>query len=293
VPELPEVEVVRAGLARHVLGRTITRVDVLHPRPVRRDPRGPEGFALALTGRRIDDARRRGKYLWLPLDSGDALLGHLGMSGQLLVQPSGAPDDRHLRVRLVLDDAQELRFADQRMFGGLSVSEGGAVLPPEIAHIALDPLDPHFDEAAFVRRVRRRTAGVKRLLLDQTLVSGVGNIYADEALWRARIHGDRPGDRLTGPQVRSLLGHAREVMTDALGEGGTSFDSLYVNVNGESGYFDRSLDAYGREGEPCARCGTPIRRVAFMNRSSYFCPRCQPPPRRRRSRPGIDPATSR
>ena len=179
------------------------------------------------------------------------------------------------------------------MFGGLSVSDGGAELPAEIAHIALDPLDPQFDEVAFVGRVRRRTAGVKRLLLDQTLVSGVGNIYADEALWRARIHGDRPGDRLTGPQVRALLGHARAVMTDALGEGGTSFDSLYVNVNGESGYFDRSLDAYGRDGQPCARCGTPIRRVAFMNRSSYFCPRCQPSPRRRRSRPGIDPATSR
>jgi formamidopyrimidine-DNA glycosylase len=293
VPELPEVEVVRAGLARHVLGRTITRVEVFHPRPVRRDPRGPEGFAAALTGRRIDDARRRGKYLWLPLDNGDALLGHLGMSGQLLVQPSGAPDDRHLRVRMVLDDRQELRFADQRMFGGLSVSRGGAVVPPEIAHIALDPLDPQFDEAAFVTRVRRRTAGVKRLLLDQTLISGVGNIYADEALWRARIHGDRPGERLTGPQVRTLLAHARAVMTDALGEGGTSFDSLYVNVNGESGYFDRSLDAYGREGEPCARCGTPIRRVAFMNRSSYFCPRCQPVPRRRPVKSGIDRARSR
>jgi formamidopyrimidine-DNA glycosylase len=293
VPELPEVEVVRAGLARHVLGRTITRVDVLHPRPVRRDPGGPEGFALALTGRRIEDARRRGKYLWLPLDNGDALLGHLGMSGQLLVQPSGAADERHLRVRLVLQGSLELRFADQRMFGGLSVSAGGAELPAEIAHIARDALDPQFDEDAFVRRVRRRTAGVKRLLLDQTLVSGVGNIYADEALWRARLHGDRPGDRLTGSQVRTLLGHARAVMTDALGEGGTSFDSLYVNVNGESGYFDRSLDAYGREGEPCARCGTAIRRVAFMNRSSYFCPRCQPPPRRRRSRPGIDRATPR
>jgi formamidopyrimidine-DNA glycosylase len=293
VPELPEVEVVRAGLARHVLGRTITRVDVLHPRPVRRDPRGPEGFALALTGRRIDDARRRGKYLWLPLDNGDALLGHLGMSGQLLVQPAGVADERHLRVRMVLHDGLELRFADQRMFGGLSVSAAGAQLPAEIAHIARDALDPQFDEEAFVRSVRRRTAGVKRLLLDQRLVSGVGNIYADEALWRARIHGDRPGDRLTGPQVRTLLGHARDVMTDALGEGGTSFDSLYVNVNGESGYFDRSLDAYGRAGEPCARCGTPIRRVAFMNRSSYFCPRCQPPPRRHRSRPGIDRARPR
>ncbi|MFC5179142.1 bifunctional DNA-formamidopyrimidine glycosylase/DNA-(apurinic or apyrimidinic site) lyase [Nocardioides taihuensis] len=285
MPELPEVETVRAGLARHVLGRTITHVDVLHPRPVRRDPRGPEGFALALTGRRIVDARRRGKYLWLPLDDGDALLGHLGMSGQLLVQRPGAPDERHLRVRMVLagpDDVLELRFADQRMFGGLSVSEGGAELPPEIAHIARDPLDPAFDDEEFVARVRRRQAGVKRLLLDQGLISGVGNIYADESLWRARLHGERPGDRLTRPQVRLLLGHAREVMTDALGQGGTSFDALYVNVNGESGYFDRSLDAYGREGEPCRRCGTPIRRVAFMNRSSYFCPRCQPVPRRPR-----------
>ncbi len=284
------MEVVRAGLERHVLGHRISRVEVLHPRPVRRDVRGPEGFALALTGRRIEAARRRGKYLWLPLDDGSALLGHLGMSGQLLVQPTGAPDERHLRVRLGLsaaegavEPARDLRFVDQRMFGGLLVSEGGAKLPPEIAHIARDPLDPGFDDDEFVRRVRRRTAGVKRLLLDQTLVSGVGNIYADEALWRAGIHGDRAGDRLTGRQVRELLGHARDVMSAALRQGGTSFDSLYVNVNGESGYFDRSLDAYGRGGEPCGRCGTPIRRIVFMNRSSYFCPRCQPAPRARRT----------
>ena len=312
MPELPEVEVVRAGLERHVLGATITRVDVLHPRPVRRDPRGPEGFALALTGQRIVAARRRGKYFWLPLANGDALLGHLGMSGQMLIQPPGAPDETHLRVRLVLDggfetgasapssttevsvveevaqqpsrnhQAMELRFVDQRMFGGLSVSDGGADLPQEIEHIARDPLDPEFDDADFVRRVRRRTAGVKRLLLDQGLISGVGNIYADEALWRARLHGDRPGDRLTAKQVREVLGQARYVMSEALGQGGTSFDSLYVNVNGESGYFDRSLHAYGREGEPCDRCGRPIRRIAFMNRSSYFCPKCQPVPRARR-----------
>ena len=288
MPELPEVEVVRAGLARHVLGATITRVEVLHPRPVRRDPGGPEGFAAALTGRRIDDARRRGKYLWLPLDNGDALLGHLGMSGQLLVQPRDAPPERHLRVRLVLegaDEGRELRFVDQRMFGGLSISVGGAELPPEIAHIARDPLDPDFDDDLFVARVRKRGSGVKRLLLDQGLISGVGNIYADEALWRAGLHGDRPGDRLTRPQVRALLEHAREVMSEALGQGGTSFDALYVNVNGESGYFDRSLHAYGRADEPCDRCGTPIRRIAFMNRSSYFCPRCQPAPRRRRVAP--------
>jgi len=285
VPELPEVEVVRAGLERHVLGATITRVDVLHDRPVRRDPRGPAGFAAALAGRRIVAARRRGKYLWLPLDDGDALLAHLGMSGQLLVQPPAAPPERHLRVRLALegaDEGRDLRFVDQRMFGGLSVSAGGADLPPEIAHIARDPLDPEFDDDAFVAKVRRRQSGVKRQLLDQNLVSGVGNIYADEALWRARIHGERPGERLSAVQVRELLQHAREVMADALGQGGTSFDALYVNVNGESGYFDRSLHAYGREDAPCDRCGTPIRRVAFMNRSSYFCPVCQPVPRRRR-----------
>jgi formamidopyrimidine-DNA glycosylase len=283
MPELPEVEVVRAGLERHVVGATVTRVEVLHPRPVRRDPRGPAGFAAALTGRRIEAARRRGKYLWLPLDNGDALLGHLGMSGQLLVQPTDAEPERHLRIRVGLEgasDGRELRFVDQRMFGGLSISEGGAELPAEIAHIARDPLDPEFDDEAFVRKVRRRTSGIKRQLLDQGLVSGVGNIYADEALWRARLHGERPGDRLTRPQVRDLLGHAREVMAEALGQGGTSFDALYVNVNGESGYFDRALHAYGREGLPCERCGTPMRRVAFMNRSSYFCPRCQPVPRR-------------
>jgi formamidopyrimidine-DNA glycosylase len=279
VPELPEVEVVRAGLERHVVGATFDAVEVLHPRPVRRDPRGPAGFVQALTGRRVEGARRRGKYFWLPLDSGDALLGHLGMSGQMLLQPVGAPDERNLRVRFTLEGLSELRFVDQRMFGGLLVSTGGAELPPEIAHIARDPIDPEFDDEAFVTRVRRRTAGVKRLLLDQGLISGVGNIYADEALWRARLHGDRPGDRLRRGQVVELLGHVRGVLGEALAQGGTSFDALYVNVNGESGYFDRSLAAYGQEGEPCGRCGTPIRRIAFMNRSSYFCPRCQPPPR--------------
>ncbi|CAB4723619.1 unannotated protein [freshwater metagenome] len=276
---------VRSGLERHVLGTTVTAVEVLHPRPVRRDPLGPAGFVAGLVGRRIEAARRRGKYLWLPLDNGDAVLAHLGMSGQMLVQPPGAPDERHLRVRLQLAGASaptELRFVDQRMFGGLSISAGGADLPSEIAHIARDPLDPEFDDDAFVARVRRRSSGIKRQLLDQGLISGVGNIYADEALWRARIHGERSGERLTRAQLVELLAHAREVMGDALAQGGTSFDALYVNVNGQSGYFDRSLHAYGREDEPCDRCGSPIRRVAFMNRSSYYCPSCQPAPRRRR-----------
>jgi len=288
VPELPEVEVVRAGLERHVVGATIEAVEVLHPRPVRRDHRGATGFAATLVGQRIEAVRRRGKYFWLALANGDALLGHLGMSGQMLLHEPGALDERHLRVRFGLrtadDRALEMRFVDQRMFGGLVVSAGGAELPSEIVHIARDPIDPEFDDDEFVRRARRRTSAVKRLLLDQGLVSGVGNIYADEALWRAKLHGERPGDRLTGPALRGLLGHVRDVMGAALAQGGTSFDALYVNVNGESGYFDRSLDAYGREGEPCRRCGTPIRRVAFMNRSSFFCPTCQRPPRARRAR---------
>jgi formamidopyrimidine-DNA glycosylase len=288
VPELPEVEVVRAGLERHVLGSTIESVEVLHPRPVRRDHRGPAGFVAALIGRRIEAVHRRGKYFWLALDplpgqGGDALLGHLGMSGQMLLHEPGALDERHLRVRfgIVTPDGRrlEMRFVDQRMFGGLAVSEGGAELPAEIVHIARDPIDPAFDDDEFVRRARRRTSAIKRLLLDQGLISGVGNIYADEALWRARLHGERPGDRLTGQVLRGLLGHVRAVMGEALAQGGTSFDALYVNVNGESGYFDRSLDAYGQEGRPCRRCGTPIRRVSFMNRSSFFCPRCQRPPR--------------
>ena len=291
MPELPEVEVVRAGLERHVLGSTIESVEVLHPRPVRRDHRGASGFAAALVGRRIEAARRRGKYFWLALaplpdqQIGDALLGHLGMSGQMLLHEPGSLDERHLRVRFTLTTPDgrllEMRFVDQRMFGGLAVSAGGAELPDEIVHIARDPIDPQFDDAEFVRRARRRTSAIKRLLLDQGLISGVGNIYADEALWRSKLHGERPGDRLTGPVLRELLGHVRGVMGEALAQGGTSFDALYVNVNGESGYFDRSLDAYGQEGHPCRRCGTPIRRVAFMNRSSFFCPRCQRPPRRR------------
>jgi formamidopyrimidine-DNA glycosylase len=277
VPELPEVEVVRRGLEAHVLGRPVQAVEVLHPRPVRRHLPGPDDFAARLTGRTFTAARRRGKYLWLPLDSGDALLGHLGMSGQLLVQPAVAPDERHLRVRFNLG-AVDLRFVDQRMFGGLSFSPSGADLPAELVHIARDPLDPEFDDDGFGSRVRRSTSGIKRILLNQTVVSGIGNIYADEALWLARLHGERRGDRLSRADVERVLIAARTVMTSALGQGGTSFDALYVNVNGESGYFDRSLEVYGREGEPCSRCGTPIRRVSFMNRSSFFCALCQPPP---------------
>ena len=290
MPELPEVEVVRRGLERWVSGRTVASVAVYHPRAVRRHVAGPDDFAAQLAGRTLGPAQRRGKYLWLPLPgSGSSLIGHLGMSGQLLVQPEDAPAETHLRVRIrFADDAgTELRFVDQRTFGGLAVEDADPSdpesAPLSLGHIARDPLDPRFDDTAFLAALRRRGSGVKRNLLDQSLISGVGNIYADEALWRSKLHFERPADTLTRPQAALLLASAREVMTAALAVGGTSFDSLYVNVNGESGYFARTLDAYGREGEPCNRCATPMRRAPWMNRSSYYCPRCQRLPRPRGS----------
>jgi formamidopyrimidine-DNA glycosylase len=279
VPELPEVETVRRGLAQHVAGRVIDEVEVLHPRAIRRHVAGPADFAAALRGQSVSAPLRRGKYLWLPV-SGDALLAHLGMSGQLVV---GEPDralSSHVRVRFTFrDGGPDLRFVDQRTFGHLMVSPGGAELPSVIAHIAPDPLEPAFDRAQFAARLRARRSGVKRALLDQSLVSGVGNIYADEALWRARLHWARAADRLRAGEVTRLVDAVQEVFAEALQAGGTSFDALYVNVNGESGYFDRSLAVYGRAGQPCPRCGAPVRRDPFMNRSSYSCPVCQPRPR--------------
>ncbi|RFS85757.1 bifunctional DNA-formamidopyrimidine glycosylase/DNA-(apurinic or apyrimidinic site) lyase [Actinomadura spongiicola] len=295
MPELPEVEVVRRGLDRFTTNRPIASAEVLHPRAVRRHEAGPADFAGRLAGRTVLAPRRRGKYLWLPLASSgggppeEALLTHLGMSGQLLVgEPDRAPE-KHLRVRIVFADGGfDLRFVDQRTFGHLMVTDlapdkvDGGLVPEPILHIAADPLEDAFDAEAFFRALRRRRTGIKRALLDQSLISGVGNIYADEALWRARLHWARPTETLTRAEAARVLEAAREVMSAALAVGGTSFDSLYVNVNGESGYFERSLDAYGRRDEPCRRCGTPIRRDEFMNRSSYSCPVCQPRPRRAR-----------
>jgi formamidopyrimidine-DNA glycosylase len=280
VPELPEVETVRRGLARWVVGREISSVEVNHPRAVRRHLAGADDFASLLVGRTLEQALRRGKFLWLPLDSGDALVAHLGMSGQLLVEKAEAPDEKHLRIRLRFADGDpELRFVDQRTFGGLSVAAGGAALPGSLEHIGRDPLDPEFDADAFVANVRRRHTGIKRALLDQTLASGIGAIYADEALWMAKIHWARATFEMPRPQVRRLLEAVQSVLAAAVKVGGTSFDALYVNVNGQSGYFDISLHAYGQEGRPCDRCGTPIRRSKFMGRSSYWCPKDQPQPR--------------
>jgi len=282
VPELPEVETVRRGLEHHVVGRTIETVSVLHPRAVRRQPAGPAEFEAALSGRSLDGARRRGKYLWLSVGE-DALLAHLGMSGQLLMIEPDQPLSAHVRILFTFKDGgPDLRFTDQRTFGYMWLVRDGAELPAPIAHIAPDPFEAAFDPAALTRRLRSRHTGVKRALLDQSLISGVGNIYADEALWRARLHWARPTETLNGPEVSRLLTAVREVLGEALVAGGTSFDDLYVDVNGESGYFERSLAVYGREGLPCLRCGTPVRRDPFMNRSAYSCPQCQPRPRRGR-----------
>lgn len=327
VPELPEVEVVRSGLQRWVVGRIVEAVEILDPRSLRRHPGGPEDFRSRLLGRRLDRVVRRGKFLWIPLSQPGleaphvpedyALMAHLGMSGQLLVQSEGHSDERHLKVRLRLSEypgaPPELRFVDQRVFGGMHLARlipvadglpagagdivsghvqqearpGYGLIAAEAAHIARDPLDPYFDEGAFVAALRRRTTGIKRALLDQTLMSGIGNIYADEALWASRIHYARPASRLSRDQVSRLLTEVRAVMRSALAAGGTSFDSLYVNVNGSSGYFERELRVYGRAGHLCVRCvdlgrASRIRREPFMNRSSYLCPACQPRPREMR-----------
>ncbi|KRE32020.1 5-hydroxymethyluracil DNA glycosylase [Mycobacterium sp. Soil538] len=281
MPELPEVEVVRRGLHQHVAGRTITAVRVHHPRAVRRHEAGPADLTARLLEMTITGTGRRGKYLWLKLSDGSALVVHLGMSGQMLLGP--VPNENHLRIAALLDDGTTLSFVDQRTFGGWMITDtvtlDGAEVPVPVAHIARDPLDPHFDRDGVVRVLRRKHSEIKRQLLDQTVVSGIGNIYADEALWRAKVNGARLASGLSKAKLAELLDAAAAVMTDALGQGGTSFDSLYVNVNGESGYFDRSLDAYGREGEPCRRCGAIMRREKFMNRSSFYCQRCQPRPR--------------
>lgn len=311
---------VRRGLVSWVRGRTIERVEVLDQRSIRRHALGTEDFVGNLEGATVADVVRRGKFLWMPLldtsvgqDAAAAgrpagrpqvaLMAHLGMSGQLLMQDRNVPDEKHLKVRIRLSPRdgmpEQLRFVDQRIFGGLFVTamvptdDGGPgglaesplpLIAEEAAHIARDPLDPAFSFDLFYRRLRKRKTGLKRALLDQGLVSGIGNIYADEALWRARLHYARPTDTLRRTEAERVLGSAREVMLDALAAGGTSFDSLYVNVNGASGYFDRSLNAYGREGQPCKRCAAAgihafIRREQFMNRSSYTCPVCQPRPR--------------
>ncbi|BDZ63232.1 bifunctional DNA-formamidopyrimidine glycosylase/DNA-(apurinic or apyrimidinic site) lyase [Agromyces mangrovi Wang et al. 2018] len=305
MPELPEVEVVRTGLAPAVTGSRVLGVEVFEPRSLRRHDPTSGPFDELLTGARIEAAVRRGKFLWMPLDTGRALLAHLGMSGQLLLRTPDAPLVPLLRARIHVSSPAHgdlaVDFVDQRIFGSLAVErmvetgdgapagfsgEAGEAdapwrtrLPVPVAHIARDPLDPAFDDRRFLAALATRRTGVKRALLDQNLVSGIGNIYADEALWSARVHYDEPSNVVGPRRSKRVLAAVREVFERALAEGGTSFDAQYVNVNGASGYFAHSLNAYGQQGRPCPRCGTPIVREQFMNRSSHRCPRCQRRPR--------------
>jgi len=297
VPELPEVEVVRLGLAPAVTGAVVTAVDVFDERALTRHDRARGDFAARLVGRRMSEPQRRGKFLWIPLEPlvgrlaedewrPDAVLAHLGMTGQLLLREAWArPDEEpHVRVRIELRHPSlgELAvfFRDQRTFGSLAldeliVTDAGDAVPSQVSHIARDPLDPLFDDRAFLAALTRKNSAIKRVLLDQGAISGVGNIYADEALWAARIHPEQRASTLSRAKARLLLAEIRVVLAKALTEGGTSFDAQYVNVNGQAGYFAHSLNAYGRQGKPCPRCGTVMVRESFMNRSSHFCPRDQ------------------
>ena len=283
MPELPEVEVVRAGLEPALVGARIDSVHVFDPRSLKRHDARRGDFVGMLQGSTVLSAERRGKFMWFPLDSGDALVTHLGMSGQVLLRDSGAKPDRHLRIQYGITHPEHgkllVNFVDQRIFGSMAVDElveqSSGLVPAQAAHIALDPLDSFFDDEMFITRLRKKSTGVKRALLDQTLISGVGNIYADESLWAAKIHGERSADSLSKAKAQELLCEVRQVLNKALAEGGTSFDAQYVNVNGQSGYFAHSLNAYGQQGKPCPRCGTSIRKVSFMNRGSHFCPKCQ------------------
>jgi formamidopyrimidine-DNA glycosylase len=295
VPELPEVEVVRAGLEPAVTGASILGVEVFEPRSLRRHDPLAGVFETLLTGRVMQRPVRRGKFLWIPLEGTPrrAIVAHLGMSGQILLREPGTVEAGLLRIRLHIEHPLHgelwVHFVDQRIFGSMAVdalvptADGAAaglgtdepLLPTQVAHIARDPLDPAFDDAAFFAALARKKTDIKRALLDQTLVSGIGNIYADEALWAARIHYAQPANTLGRAKARTLLAEVRHVLEKALAEGGTSFDAQYVNVNGASGYFSHSLNAYGQQGKPCPRCGTPIVREQFMNRGSHFCPRCQ------------------
>ena len=285
MPELPEVETVRAGLAEYLTGAQVTSVEILDARSLKRHQPGVQDFVSVMTGATLKHMSRRGKFLWIPLDrNGLAMVGHLGMSGQMLVRDAGSEPDKLTRVILFATSPSgkklEMRFVDQRIFGSLAIDELIAVdhderIPSSVTHIARDPLDPNFDEVAVIKKLRSRTAGIKKVLLDQGVLSGVGNIYADEALWRAKLHYDQPANSLTLPKTKELLGHVREILAAAVLVGGTSFDEQYKNVNGQSGYFEVSLNAYGMTGRPCPRCGKAIVRENWMNRGSHFCPKCQ------------------
>ncbi|SDR90927.1 bifunctional DNA-formamidopyrimidine glycosylase/DNA-(apurinic or apyrimidinic site) lyase [Corynebacterium timonense] len=279
MPELPEVEVVRRGLDEHLVGRTFGAVEVLHPRAVRGNDVDLAGVLPGLT---VTGTGRRGKFMWLTLSDGAALVVHLRMSGQMLVGQPGQVAGPHVRIRASISEL-ELTFVDQRTFGSWQYAElvddpltaSPHRIPATVTHVAPDPFEDAFDPVEAARRVRRKKSAIKTVLLDQSVVSGIGSIYADEAMWAAGVKPTRRAASLRQRDAVRLLTESRAVMARALEQGGTSFDSLYVNVNGASGYFSRSLNAYGRAGAPCRACGTEMRRVVVNGRSSHYCPACQ------------------
>ena len=272
MPELPEVETVRAGLEKHVVGKKVTAVKQLHPRALRSDSLNK---LSVFKNAKIRAVKRRGKFMWLEFDRPEVLVAHLGMSGQFKIQKQKSEYEKHLRANFELSNGKEMRFIDQRTFGWLCVDQLDGDVPNVVSHIARDLFDPQFDKKAIVAKIRSKRGQIKKVILDQEVLSGIGNIYADEALWYAKIHPESIAMDLTSTQILNLLTASQKVMKRALAAGGTSFDELYINVNGESGYFERSLAVYGREGEPCRRCGEEILRIAFANRSSRLCPACQ------------------
>ena len=277
MPELPEVETVRSGLEKYVVGKRISTAQAFHPRTVKPGSIAPLAAAV---GSKIKAVKRRGKFLWLELDRDFTLVAHLGMSGQLLVQPATTPVQTHMRARMSLSSGldkgkDEIRFIDQRTFGWLSIEEQNNGVPRCVEHIAFDPFDTEFEIKHVVAKIKSKKCAIKPAILNQEVISGVGNIYADEALWRAKIHPEVICEDLSEAEIKKVITSAISVMKLAIKAGGTSFDQQYKNVNGESGYFSRSLKVYGREGEKCSRCGSTIHRIAFANRSSHFCPRCQ------------------
>ena len=270
MPELPEVETVRAGLAKWVTGAIIKSSEQLHPRAVK-----GEIPLDVFNGAKIEAVKRRGKFLWFEFNRPEVLVAHLGMSGQFLIQDKLTEREKHARAILKLKTDREIRFIDQRTFGWLAVSKMVDGVPELAAHIALDLFDPKFSYKNAAKNIAKRRTQIKKALLDQSNVSGIGNIYADEALWYSKIHPEISTEDLSEKEIEKILKKSAQVMSAALKAGGTSFDDLYINVNGESGYFERRLKVYGREGEPCRRCGGEITRIAFANRSSHLCPRCQ------------------
>jgi len=275
MPELPEVETVRRGLQHLVTGYKITQAEQLHPRALKSESIAP---LESLQGAKITGTNRRGKFMWLTLNRPYVLVAHLGMSGQFLIHQKDRPKATHVRAQFTLSKplrTQELVFNDQRTFGWLSVEETTNNIPASAQHIAPDPFDPLFDKDKTINNYRKRNIKIKTALLNQEIMSGVGNIYADETLWRAKIHPEISTADLSTKKISTIIDYATEVMQEAIEKGGTSFDDLYINVNGESGFFEQSLAAYGQEDQPCPRCGTPIKRITFGQRSSHFCPRCQ------------------